>query len=70
MRDPRWLVQVYAYAYSTQNAPTPRKIDFAILTDFQEFLLLDCTLYAADPKAVSNFRVLDWKCPNYNQTSQ
>ncbi|MBI5291490.1 MAG: hypothetical protein HY872_06410, partial [Chloroflexi bacterium] len=65
MHDPRWMTQVYAYAYSTQNLPTPRKIDFALLTDFQEFILLDCTLYAADPKAVSNFRILDWTCDDY-----
>ncbi|HKZ70351.1 MAG TPA: hypothetical protein VJ020_09745, partial [Anaerolineales bacterium] len=65
MHDPRWMQQVYAYAYSTQNQPTPRKIDFAVLTDFQEFVLLDCTLYAADPKAVSNFRILDWSCDDY-----
>ncbi len=65
MHDPRWMMQVYAYAYSTQNQHTPRKIDFALLTDFQEFILLDCTLYAADPKAVSNFRILDWTCDDY-----
>ena len=65
MGDPRWLVQVYAYAYSTQNQPAPRKIDFAILTDFQEFVLLDCTLYAVDPKAVTKFRILDWKYGDY-----
>ena len=65
MRDPRWVNQVYAYAYSTQNAPAPRKIDFAILTDFQEFVLLDCTFYAGDPKAVNNFRVLDWTCDDF-----
>ena len=65
MHDPRWITQVYAYAYSTQNQPTPRKIDFAILTDFQEFILLDCTLYAAESKAVSNFRVLDWTCDDF-----
>jgi type I restriction-modification system DNA methylase subunit len=65
MHDPRWMQQVYAYAYSTQNQPTPRKIDFAVLTDFQEFVLLDCTLYAAEPKAVSNFRILDWTCDDY-----
>ncbi len=59
MHDPRWMNQVYAYAYSTQSLPPSRKIDFAVLTDFQEFVVLDCTLYAGDPKTVSNFRVLD-----------
>ena len=65
MHDPRWVTQVYAYAYSTQSMPTHRKIDFALLTDFQEFILLDCTLYAADSKAVGNFRILDWTYADY-----
>jgi len=60
-----WMKQVYAYAYSTQSQPVSRKIDFAILTDFQEFILLDCTLYAADTRAVSNFRILDWTYEDY-----
>ena len=59
------MQQVYAYAYSTQSQPRSRKIDFAVLTDFQEFVLLDCTLYAADRKAVNNFRILDWTCDDY-----
>lgn len=65
MHDPRWMNQVYAYAYSTQNLAPARRIDFAVLTDFQEFIVLDCTLYAGDPRAVSNFRVLDWRCEDY-----
>jgi type I restriction-modification system DNA methylase subunit len=65
MRDPRWLNQVYAYAYSTQNNPPAKKIDFAILTDFQELIVLDCTLYAAKPAAVDAFRVMDWTYRDY-----
>lgn len=65
LHDPRWMHQVYTYGYSTQSQPAPRKIDFAILTDFQEFILLDCTLYAATPQAVNNFRILDWTCDDY-----
>ncbi|MBI4670876.1 MAG: Eco57I restriction-modification methylase domain-containing protein [Chloroflexi bacterium] len=65
MHDPRWLNQVYAYAYSTQNDPPTRKVDFAILTDFQEFLVLDCTLLAGTPQAINNFRILDWRYPDY-----
>ncbi|MFA4907715.1 MAG: hypothetical protein WC602_05585 [archaeon] len=65
MHDPRWMWQIYSYAYSTQNQTPSRKIDFALLTDFQEFVLLDCTLYATDPKALTNFRVLDWSCDDY-----
>ncbi len=65
MHDPRWLHQVYAYAYSTQNDAPARKTDFAILTDFQEFIVLDCTLLAGASQAVQNFRVLDWRYPDY-----
>ena len=65
MKDPRWLYQVYSYAYSTQNSKPSEKIDFAILTDFQEFIVLDCTLFAAKPEAVNNFRVIDWKYADY-----
>ena len=65
MHDPRWLYQVYSYAYSTQNSKPSEKIDFAILTDFQEFIVLDCTLFAAKPEAVNNFRVIDWTYNDY-----
>lgn len=65
MKDPRWLYQVYSYAYSTQNSKPSEKIDFAVLTDFQEFIVLDCTLFAAKPEAVNNFRVIDWKYGDY-----
>jgi type I restriction-modification system DNA methylase subunit/NOL1/NOP2/fmu family ribosome biogenesis protein len=65
MKDPRWLYQVYSYAYSTQNSKPSEKIDFAILTDFQEFIVLDCTLFAAKPEAVNNFRVIDWTYNDY-----
>jgi len=65
MHDPRWVNQVYAYAYSTQNYGLPRKIDFALLTDFEEFVVLDCTLYAAKPEVINNFRVLDWTCDDF-----
>ncbi len=65
MHDPRWQNQVYAYAYSTQNDAPSRKTDFAILTDFQEFIVLDCTLLAGAPEAINNFRVLDWRYPDY-----
>lgn len=45
MHDQRWLNQVYAYAYSTQSLRISRKIDFAILTDFEEFVVLVYELY-------------------------
>ena len=62
MHDPRWQWQVYRYAYSTRNNPASYKVDFGVLTDFQEFILLDCTFEARKPEAVNNFRVLDWRC--------
>jgi REP element-mobilizing transposase RayT len=65
MHAPHLLNQVYAYAYSTQNSNSRRKIDFAILTDFQEFIVLDCTLLAGGPRALTNFRVLDWRYEDY-----
>lgn len=65
MADPRWMNQAYSYAYSTQDLSASRRIDFAILTDFQEFILLDCTLYAAEPAAIANFRILDWTYEDY-----
>ncbi len=65
MYNPRWQWQVYRYAYSTRNNPAPRKVDFGVLTDFQEFILLDCTFEAKEPEAVNNFRVLDWRYPDY-----
>jgi len=65
MHDPRWLNQVYAYGYSTQNLAPARRIDFAVLTDFEEFVVLDCTLHVNDPRALRNFLVLNWTCDDY-----
>lgn len=65
MHDARWQWQVYKYAYSTRNNPPSRRMDFGILTDFQEFVLLDCTFEAKQPEAVNNFRVLDWRYTDY-----
>jgi len=65
IHDLRYLNQVYAYAYSTQSNLEWRKIDFAILTDFQEFVVLDCTLYASRPEVIPTFRILDWRYTDY-----
>ncbi|MCG2811504.1 MAG: Eco57I restriction-modification methylase domain-containing protein [Candidatus Aminicenantes bacterium] len=65
MHDPRWLNQVYAYGYSTQNLAPARRIDFAVLSDFEEFVVLDCTLHVNDPRALRNFLVLNWTCDDY-----
>jgi hypothetical protein len=71
MHDPRWLNQVYAYGYSTQNLAPVRRIDFAVLSDFEEFVVLDCTLHVNDPRALSNFLVLNWTCDDFvNQFDQ
>ncbi len=65
MHETRWLNQVYSYAYSTQNLASSRKIDFAVLTDFEEFLVLDCTLHVDNPKALKNFIVINWTFEDY-----
>jgi type I restriction-modification system DNA methylase subunit len=65
MHDPRWLNQVYSYGYSTQNLSPLRRIDFAVLSDFEEFVVLDCTLHVNDPRALANFLVLNWTCDDY-----
>jgi hypothetical protein len=65
MHDTRWLNQVYSYGYSTQNLSPTRRIDFAILTDFEEFIVLDCTLHVGDAKALSNLLVLNWTCDDF-----
>lgn len=66
MHDPQWLWQVYRYGHSTQNY-IRRKVDFGILTDFQEFVLIDCKPLAKTREAVLNFRVpaFDWRYPDY-----
>lgn len=65
MHDPKWVWQVYKYAYNTQSNPPARKIDFAILTDFQEFNVFDCTLHAKTPRAAKSFLVVDWHAQDY-----
>lgn len=59
-----YLWQVYSYAYSTQTLAESRRVDFAVLTDFEEFKLIDCT-FKASPETVSNFICLDWKCTDF-----
>jgi hypothetical protein len=65
MHETSLMNQAYSYAYSTQDSAPSRRIDFAVLTDFQEFVLLDCTLYAAKPGAIQNFKVFDWRYDHY-----
>ena len=65
MHDPRWLNQVYSYGYSTQSLSPVRRIDFAVLSDFEEFVVLDCTLHVNDPRALPNSLVLNWTCDDF-----
>lgn len=65
MHDSRWLNQVYSYGYSTQNLAPARRIDFAVLSDFEEFVVLDCTLHVNDLRALPNFLVLNWTCDDF-----
>jgi hypothetical protein len=65
MKKPTLQKQVHRYAYSTQSNPLSRRLDFGVLTDFEEFILLDCRFPAEEPEAVNNFRALDWTYPDY-----
>ncbi len=66
MHDPRWLNQVYAYAYSTQNL-SPVAQDRLRPPDRLSGVrgpgLHPATLPI--PRSLSNFRVLDWRCDDY-----
>jgi len=63
-KEIKYIWQAYSYAYSTQASSERKKVDFSLLTDFEEFRLFDCT-FKADPKTVNNFTVLDWKYTDY-----
>ncbi len=63
-KEIKYIWQAYSYAYSTQSSSDRYKVDFAILTDFEEFRVFDCT-FKAEPKTVNNFTALDWKYSDY-----
>ncbi|MFO1480325.1 MAG: TaqI-like C-terminal specificity domain-containing protein [Turneriella sp.] len=59
-----YMWQAYSYAYSTQSSSERRKVDFSLLTDFEEFRFFDCT-FKADLKTVNNFVSVDWLYTDY-----
>lgn len=63
-KEIKYVWQAYSYAYSTQASTERNKVDFSLLTDFEEFRLFDCT-FKTEPKTVNNFTVLDWKYTDY-----
>lgn len=60
-----YIWQAYSYAYSTQTRPKYEKVDFALLTDFEEFRFFDCTFPAKNHSALNNYCVLDWTFKDY-----
>lgn len=63
-KEIRYIWQAYSYAYSTQSSAARFKVDFSLLTDFEEFRLFDCT-YAAKPETVNNYSSLNWLYSDY-----
>jgi type I restriction-modification system DNA methylase subunit len=59
-----YMWQAYSYAYSTQSSSERKKVDFSLLTDFEEFRFFDCT-FKADLKTVKNFVSVDWLYQDY-----
>lgn len=59
-----YMWQAYSYAYSTQSSSDRKKVDFSLLTDFEEFRFFDCT-FKADLKNVNNFVSVDWLYTDY-----
>lgn len=64
VKDLKYIWQAYSYAYSTQSSSLRYKVDFSLLTDFEEFRFFDCT-FKTDPKFVNNFVAIDWKYTDY-----
>jgi len=63
-KDIGYIWQAYSYAYSTQASTERKKVDFSLLTDFEEFRFFDCT-FAASKQTVNNFVTIDWKFKDY-----
>ncbi len=59
-----YIWQAYSYAYSTQSSGERNRVDFAVLTDFEEFRVFDCT-FKAEPETVNNYAVINWKFNDY-----
>jgi adenine-specific DNA-methyltransferase len=60
-----YIWQAYSYSYSTQSKAKFQKVDFALLTDFEEFRFFDCTFPVKNHLALNNYCVLDWKFQDY-----
>lgn len=60
-----YIWQAYSYSYSTQSRPKYEKVDFALLTDFEEFRFFDCTFPVKNHETLNNYCVIDWKYTDY-----
>jgi hypothetical protein len=60
-----YIWQAYSYSYSTQSLSATKKVDFALLTDFEEFRFFDCTFPVKDNSLLNNYCVLDWTYKDY-----
>ena len=60
-----YIWQAYSYSYSTQTRPSYEKVDFALLTDFEEFRFFDCTFAVKNSDLINNYCVLDWTYKDY-----
>ncbi|MCB1191789.1 MAG: N-6 DNA methylase, partial [Leptospiraceae bacterium] len=60
-----YIWQAYSYSYSTQTRPEYEKVDFALLTDFEEFRFFDCTFPVKNHETLNNYCVLDWTYIDY-----
>lgn len=62
-----YIWQAYSYSYSTQSKAKFQKVDFALLTDFEEFRFFDCTFPVKNHQTLNNYCVIDWKYQDYIQ---
>ncbi|MBP6739396.1 MAG: N-6 DNA methylase, partial [Leptospiraceae bacterium] len=60
-----YIWQAYSYSYSTQSLSASKKVDFALLTDFEEFRFFDCTFPVKDNSILNNYCVIDWTYKDY-----
>ena len=65
-KEVEYIWQAYRYAYSTQSSSQKKKVDFSLLTDFEEFRFFDCTFKPTKkPDVLNNFVSIDWKYQDY-----
>lgn len=58
-RETKYIWQAYQYAYSTQSLPVSRRVNFALLTDFEEFRFFDCTFPVKNQGTLNNYVAFD-----------